>query len=306
MAKKSIDVVIFVMPWEIHAYRNTLNRIETGLTNDPDLRISLYSCLCLSNDVVDWSQSEIKPQRLVKEFNLINSTTRLVAHKDSMISFNEEFSGCVDWRRHHAKICEPGKAVIWLDCDLVFPDTALTAVRQCIENLEDEHCIITPQIPRMWDETWDCLVHKDFQTEETGHCYDFDTSKIDDYAEKHHNWHIKKISPFKFAGGWLTVISSDLLKLARIPDSFKSYGEEDTYLMEVCDGLLKQGWSITQYVIENLLVAQNYELFDTHILQLKIINNKTGDAAYNKSIRVAAVCDSLARIGHPAKRLGGG
>ena len=204
--------------------------------------------------------------------------------------------GCVSWRKKHLENCTHGKVVIWLDCDISFPMSALSEIKKSVDLVEEEYFVITPQLVRMWDETWDCLVHKDFREKELGYCYDYDVSLIEKPSQQK-NRTLHKIPEFKFAGGWLTVISSNLLKLAVIPEVFKPYGEEDTYIMQVCEGLKKLGWPVSQYVMEDVLIAQNFDLFESEKKQFKIINDKSADAAYNKSIKDACVDDTLSYIG---------
>ena len=205
-------------------------------------------------------------------------------------------TGCVSWRKNHLESCSPGKAVIWLDCDISFPASALSEINKSIDLVKGKYFVITPQLVRMWDETWDCLVHKDFREKELGYCYDYDVSLIEKISQQNSH-HLDKITEFKFAGGWLTVISSDLLKLTGIPEVFKPYGEEDTYIMQVCEGLKKLGWPVSQYVMEGLLVAQKFNVFESAKKQFKIVNDKSADAAYNKTIKSAYVDDTLSHIG---------
>ena len=59
----------------------------------------------------------------------------------------------------------------------------------------------------------------------------------------------------KFAGGWFTCISKNILDKVTVPKSFGHYGLEDTFIMNSLE-LLKLG---TQYKIKNLVVCENYK-----------------------------------------------
>jgi hypothetical protein len=86
---------------------------------------------------------------------------------------------------------------------------------------------------------------------------------------------LSPINGFKFGGGWFNLISAKLLKLTDIPDSFGSYGIDDTYVMYCCEIMKQKGIHPQQYIITNLVVAENYKYRDNFYFQyLKIINKK--------------------------------
>ena len=66
---------------------------------------------------------------------------------------------------------------------------------------------------------------------------------------------LKRVPNFKFGGGWFNLLSTKLLQLTDMPDSFGPYGVDDLYVMLCCNILLNKGYKIQQYVIENKLVT---------------------------------------------------
>jgi hypothetical protein len=70
---------------------------------------------------------------------------------------------------------------------------------------------------------------------------------------------LKEIQTFKFAGGWFTLISKNLLDRIGVPESFGHYGLEDTFIM-VCSMLMQRNNEVvSQFVLENLLVGENHK-----------------------------------------------
>jgi hypothetical protein len=45
---------------------------------------------------------------------------------------------------------------------------------------------------------------------------------------------VQSIPTFKFAGGWFTLISKELLSKIGVPESLGHYGLEDTFVTECC------------------------------------------------------------------------
>ena len=70
---------------------------------------------------------------------------------------------------------------------------------------------------------------------------------------------LKPISNFKLGGGWFNLISINLLRLIDLPDSFGSYGPDDTFLMYGAQILKQSGHDVQQWVVENLVVSENHK-----------------------------------------------
>jgi len=91
------------------------------------------------------------------------------------------------------------------------------------------------------------------------------------------NLFLEPISTFKFAGGWVTTISSELLKIAPIPKELGHYGLEDMFISDACNILRKmEKIHPQQFVIRNLVVGENHRYRnDSYIADyIKIIDKK--------------------------------
>ena len=53
------------------------------------------------------------------------------------------------------------------------------------------------------------------------------------------------------------MFSSNLLKLIDIPDSFSSYGLDDTFVFEGARVMKQKEYDINQYILDNMLVCEN-------------------------------------------------
>lgn len=295
-----LDLVIFLLPWEIDAYGRSVEALGRCFQSSHGMTVNLHACLGISSHIVDWNKSAADPRDIVEAFYHINRSVSWIDELHAVVSKADEFRGCVDWRRHHLKRCKAGRLVIWLDTDVVFPANALPAVTYALAEARDEYFIATPQTTRMWDETWDVLVPEELMKEELGHCYRFDPNRVNGLSLAAQNVRLIKSPEFKFAGGWLTVLSSDLLKLVGVPDSFGPYGQEDTFIKIVCEQLQRRGWPITQYILQGLLIAHDLDGARRAKARFKIINDKDREAAHNRSIRDKEVADTLRRLETPA------
>ena len=124
------------------------------------------------------------------------------------------------------------------------------------------HSVVSPEIVKVWDNTWDCLVNEQFLNEpldyqKTNDPY-LDCGIKGDIGIETINNNIPNQPRMKFAGGWFTCISKKLLDKITVPDSLGHYGLEDTFIMWGSEKL-RIG---QQFKIKNLVVCENYKYRD--------------------------------------------
>jgi len=120
----------------------------------------------------------------------------------------------------------------------------------------NEYYLISPQIMKLWDGSWDCLVHQDYLDLQPSQEY----KNADPYlviSNQSQDISVKPINQFKFGGGWFNLLSTKLLKLTDMPDSFGPYGVDDTYVMLCCGVMKQKEYDVQQYVLEGMIVAEN-------------------------------------------------
>jgi len=177
--------------------------------------------------------------------------------------------GCVSQRRESLKKHKDADYFIWLDCDIIFDERTLSYMQMAMESTNKEyiHSIITPELVRIWDNSWDVLVNKKFLNEphdynQTNDPYKDCGIKGDISIEAVLNRNSPQ-SRFKFAGGWFTCISGALLNRVGVPKEFGHYGFEDTFVMVASEKLMREtDTQIHQFKIKNLVVCENYKYRD--------------------------------------------
>jgi hypothetical protein len=246
-------ITIFILPNEIDLYRDLINRIKNDITTYQLEDFWVDSTLCVSEEMVNWDESLISKQQVIQWYNEINKDIK----GDFSIDYNGEIQGCVDKRRESNPNKYPQAiSFTWLDADILFPEGTFYILNESVNNLKDSNFILTPQYPKMWDSSWDILVHPKYNS------FGYDFMKTPEYDPNNSfgvygDISLKPINPgiFKFGGGAITTFSSNLLKLFPIPNSFGPYGEEDTFVMQACS-TFHQKYNIQQYLIKNLVYSQ--------------------------------------------------
>jgi hypothetical protein len=256
-------ISIFCLPEEIDELEKVLIQLKNSskFLTDTD-HILLDISLGISDKLVDWDKSLISKDFFMKKFfNLKKYADWCI---ESNFNTSDEIAGCVSQRRISSKKYNVDN-IIWLDTDIVFSPETLKYVLNAAETIKDtnfEYFIITPETVKLWDPTWDCLVNHKFLNNEYGYEKTNDPYKD---AGVHGAISIESVlcnipnqPSLKFAGGWFTCLSSNILDLIPIPESFGHYGLEDTFIM-FADMFYKK---ITQFKVKNLVVCEDYKYRD--------------------------------------------
>lgn len=259
-----IVISIFCLPYEIDDLENTLNQLKkASYYIDKKIDWCLDVTMCLADDMVNWNKSSLPKKffedKLLKLLSITDWCTK-------NIQTSTEIKGCVSQRRYSLEKHREADYFIWLDTDIIFDERTLFYIEQGIKGTNKDYLqtIITPEIVRVWDNTWDCLVNEQFldkplEYQKTNDPYKDSGIKGDISIIPVNNSNSPQ-SRFKFAGGWFTCISGKLLNRIGVPDSFAHYGYEDTFLMVGSEKLVReQNEEIYQFKIKNLVVCENYK-----------------------------------------------
>lgn len=248
-----LQIVIHVFPHEIDQLEQLLIHLKKS---NRFVNKSVVLDVLLNLNLVDWDTSIIPKSFFINKFLHLEDISKSWAITKFEIETKGDILGCVSHRRKAFLETETDNLLL-IDTNVIFSETLLCNLIYSSEQvkLHTPYYIITPQISKMWDNSWDILVNNKF----INSSYE-ETLKLDPFLVTNSNIDsiiINPINNFKFGGGWCTLISSKLAKKIGIPESLGHYGLEDTYIMFCSQFLKANGEDIQQYVIENEIIAKN-------------------------------------------------
>jgi len=255
-------ISIHISPYEIDNYQTFIQQLRRNLNYIED-KIIFTPYLNLSHYFYDWSNSTLQSDYFVNRFNELNSIVKDECELDPTVNYDDKILGAFSYKTYFLnKYKNDVDAFIWFDSDMIFPDNTIASLIGAYKAVDDKHCIITPQIHRLWDETWDILVNEDYINTPASHdnYFGFDGYKL----FKHHTKDFsvtKSEQGFKFASGWCNLLSADLFKdLIDFTYDLGHYGPDDTFIMNLLDHYkFNKSKDINQYIIKNLVVTENYK-----------------------------------------------
>jgi hypothetical protein len=270
---------IHISPYEIDNYQLFIHQLRRNL-NYVNSKIIFNPCLNLSNYFYDWEQSKLPNQYFIDKFNQLNDIVSENVILDSIINFDNEVLGALSYKKLFIeKYKDQADAFIWFDSDMIFPDDTLYYLISSFESVNHSNCIITPQITRLWDSTWDILVNKQYLTIPASHDNYFNFDGYQLYCNNEDKNLIENTAYTKFASGWCNLLSSGIFKnYISFTKDLGHYGIDDTFIMFALDLYKQKGHDIKQFIIENLIVTENNKFkisaYDNFITKNKSIKSK--------------------------------
>ena len=251
-------ITIFALPQELEDLALTLYNLKrNSIYLNPNHQYKIDITMCLSDELTNWPETKL-PKEYIQE-RTTELVTKFLDWCEWELLWGGEILGCVSQRRHSLNRHQDADFFIWLDCDFVFKDTTLSYMTQAYQTIKESNInsfILTSQFVKQWDNTWDVLVNENFLSHPID--YELIADVYKDTLPDAGDIEIQSIPTFKFAGGWFTLISKELLSKIGVPESLGHYGLEDTFVTECCKILKNQGKDIYQFILKNHIIGESY------------------------------------------------
>jgi hypothetical protein len=253
-------ITIFAMPQELEDLALTLNMLKrNSVFREKDINYKVEITMCLSDELTNWKESTLPKDYIWQRTVELCKKYLGWCEYELRIETESEILGCVSQRRYSLKNNPNADFFIWLDCDFIFKDTTLFYVASAFKMLKEggrDDFVVTPQFVKQWDNTWDVIVNKRFWNHQLD--YELIADVYEDTLPEYGEVGVQEIQSHKFAGGWFTCLSGDLLRKTDIPESFGHYGLEDTYVAECMNIMKSQNKYVSQFIVENLIIGESY------------------------------------------------
>jgi len=276
MSKKTL-VCIHVMPNEIEMFVRFMNTYKLCLKHlDDNDDVTLKVSLNLNPQLTDWERSELKREEFIDVFN---ECIKDIDKIQKEIITNTSLWGTTQQKRESIKL--DYDQFIFCDTDIILHQHQLKHQINASKQLEGMY-ILSPALPKWWDETWDTLVSSELHSGEYGDAFKkeyINKTKIQQYT----NLSLKLVAPIKFGCGMHTLYSKEFWDLIGIPESFGGYGPEDTFGMFAAhNAIVSKKYPIKQYVLDGIYITEDY-INRTPSFDGKLISFDRKDEFYKKA-----------------------
>lgn len=257
----TIQTVIHCLPREIDQLERVLNSLyEAYLFVEDEVNIVLDVTLNLNEEFTDWSRSILTKDFFENKFNILKEIHSWADCKFE-VEANRKCLGINDKRRSSINDNIESDYILYLDLDLFFPKYIFLPIVQLLRQTQSSsYIIISPELVKLWDNSWDILVNEKFAKEEYGFYENFDPYRVNELAYSNlveGKLAIRELPLIKFGGGWFNIFSKKLLKFINIPKSLGPYGLDDTFIMMGANIMKERGMEVKQYCLQGIICAEN-------------------------------------------------
>jgi hypothetical protein len=265
------------MPWEIDYALLTFTQLKKSKYYLPsDVNITIDSVLNLSSYLIDWKESKLPKEYFIDKYNQISNLLVNYKHNKKIYDGNELY-GHLDLQRE--SISPEIEYYIGICPDMYFSEHLLAYMIEGARSVRNQYFVITPQISKLWDNSWDVLVNPLYQNIPYENWYEKDTFDIiHDDINLEQNIKLTPIDKSKYAG-WFDLYNKNFYeKLVPVWEDWKGYGSWDWYTLLVTEKYKQLGGDFQQYLLEGKTIFEYSigplkEGFNSYYKKLLHLNN---------------------------------
>jgi len=241
------------MPWEIDYALLSFTQLKKSKYYLPeDVNITIDSVLNLSSYLINWEESKLPKEFFIEKYNTLSLLLKDYTH-NSKIYDGDELYGHLDLQRD--SISSEFNYYMGICPDIYFNEHVLSYLVKSLEHIEDEYFVLTPQIPRMWDSTWDVLTNEKYMNHPNE---SWDSIDIFDIAtDNHPEPTLSHLGDNMKWAGWFDIYSKSFFeKLVPIQPEWHGYGAWDFYSLNVVNMFKHLGGKVKQYILNNQVIFE--------------------------------------------------
>jgi hypothetical protein len=242
------------MPWELDYALLSFIQLKKSkyYINDND-RIYIDVTLNLSSYLINWSKSKLSKEFFISKFKNFQPLLKDYICKFKIYDGDELYGGlnttfeATEEHIDHYMILNP---------DMYFSENLLAYLIESSKIIKNEYFIITPQIPKLWDYTWDPLTHPQYQSTLYNNWKDIDVYDVRYFLKNNEEPIIlTPLDNHKWAG-WMDLYNKKMWETFYSVKEWNGYGAHDWYTMLLTQYAKDNGVDIQQYILENQIVCE--------------------------------------------------
>jgi len=237
MATKKTLICIHVMPSEIEMFERLMFQMHKSLSYlDENDDVTLKVTLNLNPELTDWENSEYKQSYFIARFGVLFNGLKNI----NEIILDTSCWGTTQQKRESYKL--DYDQFIFCDTDILFHEHMLKYQLNTSYQLDGIY-IISPSLPKWWDNSWDYLCHSEFLDKPYGTAMDDKDVMLGATSQKITQVNARQIPSIKFGCGMHTLYSKSFWELVTIPDEKVAQ---------------KLGYDIKQFVLDGVYITEDY------------------------------------------------
>jgi hypothetical protein len=243
------------MPWEVDfALISFMQLKKSKYYLDSTVKIKINAVLNMSSYLINWDNTKLPKELFKQKFTDLGVLLNDYEY-DPFIYEGDKIYGILDMQKNSY---EPDvDYYINITQDMYFSETLLTSLIESTKHIKNKYFVVTPEIYKMWDHTWDEITNEkylDIPYENWDKAdifdirYDLKTSsgEMSLYPTQRSKW-----------AWWLDLYNKAFYEdFAPIQDDMKGYGAWDWYTLMLTEYAKSKGADFQQYVLKGQTIYE--------------------------------------------------
>ena len=243
------------MPWEIDfAFLSFMQLKKSSYYLPKDVTVKIDAALNLSSYLIDWDKTKLPKQFFIDKFNDLGALLEPYEYnpivyegKDNYGFFNVQKLAYEPDVDYYMGLCP----------DIYFSEHLLYSLIESAKQVPNKYFVITPEIHKMWDSTWDEITNEKYLQVPYDKWNDGDIFSIrHDLKNSDDEIYLQPTRNSKWAW-WADLYSKEFYEtIAPIPDDWTGYGGWDYYAMLLSEYIQEQGLDFQQYLLKGQTIFE--------------------------------------------------
>jgi hypothetical protein len=238
-----------MMPWEIDYALLSFTQLKKSkyhLSND--VNIIIDSVLNLSSYTINWNQSKLPKEYFIGKYNQISNLLIDYNHNKKIYD-GDNLYGHLELQRDC--VSKDIDYYIGICPDMYFSEYLLAYLIESAKCISNEYFVVTPQISKLWDYTWDEITNPEYQNIPYDSWSNVDTFDIrNNLKNSIQESSLVPTNKNKWAG-WFDLYNKKFYEeLCPIHNDWSGYGPWDWYSMMLAEYAKRTGVDFQQYLLQ--------------------------------------------------------
>jgi hypothetical protein len=250
-----VKVFYLIMPWQIdYALLSYTQFKKSKYYLKDDVEVTIDTHLNLSSYITDWDNSELPKEFFIKKYNDLAVLLKDYKH-NSIIYDGEENYGLLDMQKiaygeefdYYIPVCP----------DIYFSEHLLFSLIESARLAQNKYFVITPEIHKMWDSTWDEITNKEYMNVPYEKWNDVDIFDIrHNLKSASSDMFLEPTTGSKWAI-WFDIYNKAFYEdLCPVHDDWIGYGPWDWYSNLLSERIKVLGVDFQQYVLRGQTIFE--------------------------------------------------
>jgi hypothetical protein len=243
------------MPWEIDYALLSFSQLKKSKYHLPsDVNVEIETVLNLSSYIINWEESKLPKDFFIKKYNQISNLLIDYIHNKKTYE-GEDLYGHLDFQRD--SISSTTDFYLNICPDMYFSEHLLSLLIQSSQQIHNKYFVVTPEISKLWDFTWDEITNEKYQSIPYDQWNEVDVFSIrNDLKLNSTEISLAPTSRHKWAG-WFDLYNKQMWEeLCPVQEDWKGYGPHDWYSLILTEHLKSKGIDFQQYVLRGQTIFE--------------------------------------------------